>query len=195
MTQKIKNAFGCLPVLALLLSSPVFAQNTDTDGQMIETQHKATPEGIAYQADMPPMELMRAMFLDLQASADQGIPVPRRTNGFETGERIAIYAKLANVGRVYPGAVDGLMSLDTDVRVTDASGAVIVDQMAEGPQLESVPYPYDGDIPAAYFESFKVNLMALPITGDFMITLTFHDRTRPESETQPVEVVLEATIN
>ncbi len=194
MQRKLTHIFDWLPIAALLLGSPAYAQTNNADPQMAETPQEATQEGIAYQADMPPMQLIRAMFLDLQASSEAGQPVARADSTFETGERIAIYAKFANVGRVHPGALDGLMSIDTDVRITDTSGTIIVDQRAQGPQLESVPYPYQSPIPAAYFESFKLNLMALPIAGDFTISLTFHDRTRPESETKPVEVVLQATV-
>ena len=188
-----KTAYACLSAFALLMSTPAIAQNTQEETVTTSPQ-VATEEGVTIQALMPPMALMRAMFLDLQASADAGVPVARQDNRFATGERIAIYAKFTNVGRVHPGALDGLMQLDTRIRVIDAAGTVIIDQMAQGPEFESVPYPYQSPIPAAYFESFKVNLMALPIAGDFTIALTFTDRTRPEDETQPVEVVLEAVV-
>lgn len=172
------------------------ADNTsDTAGdQGASNQADATPEGTTRQTEMPPMRLIKAMLLDLQESSAAGVPTERGNAVFATGERIAIYTKFANVGRTNPGAIEGMMDLTAELQVLDGTGQVIIEQAVPSQGLETVQYPYEGPIPAAYFESFKLTLLALPSPGIYTIALTFKDETRPELQTQPVVVVLTVTI-
>ncbi|WP_342076548.1 hypothetical protein [Yoonia sp. SS1-5] len=159
------------------------------------TPSDPTPEGVIYQADMPPMTLLTGMFLDLDASARAGIPVAREADSFAPGERIAIYTKFRNVGRLNPGAVAGIMKLVADIQIFDEDGTLVVDQPAVGPAEAAVTYPYEGPIPDAYFDSFKLTLFTLSDPGEYRIVLTFTDQSRPETETQPVEVTFTTRIN
>lgn len=182
----------------LMTGKSAMPQTDNTSGTAGEkgasNQAEATPEGTTRQAEMPPMRLIRAMFLDLQESSAAGVPIDRGNTVFATGERIAIYTKFANVGRTNPGAIEGMMNLTADLQVLDGAGQVIIEQAIPSQGLETVPYPYESPIPAAYFESFKLTLLALPSPGIHTIMLTFRDETRPEPQTQPVVVVLTVTI-
>lgn len=193
MRLQYRKMLRALSILVTSMYGPALAQETGSSTTPTTSQ-QATAEGIAVQSMLPAMVLTRAMFLDMSASADAGLPVARDDNRFDIGERIAIYTKFANVGRIYPGALDGQMQIETSIRVIDESGRVIINQLVQGPEREAVPYPYESPIPAAYFDSFKLNLLALPIAGTFTIELTFTDKTRPAEETQPVVVTLEAIV-
>lgn len=166
-----------------------------TMGQQAVAQAEATPAGIVRQADMAPMALLESMFLDMDASAAAGTPVERVGNVFAAGQRITIYTRLANVGRANPGAVEALMDVVTDIQIFDESGALIIEQRLPNPELESVPYPYEGTLPDAYFDSFKLTIFALPNAGTYTIALTFTDLTRTQAQTGPVIVELVAVIN
>lgn len=87
------------------------------------------------------------------------------------------------------------MDLVTDIQVFDESGALIVDQRLPNPDLESVPYAYEGTLPDGYFDSFKLTIFALPNPGTYTIALTFTDLTRTQEQTLPVTVELVAVIN
>lgn len=176
------------------LSAALLVTNL-TMGHQASAQTETTSVGIVRQAEMPPMALLTSMFLNMDASAVAGIPVERDGNVFAAAQRIAIYAKFANVGRTNPGAVEALMDLVVDIQVFDASGKLIIDQRIPKPEVESVPYAYEGVLPGAYFDSFKLTLFALPNPGTYTIALTFTDLTRTPEETQPVTVVLTALIN
>jgi hypothetical protein len=164
-------------------------------GCQATAQTEATSTGIERQADMAPMELLNSMFLDMDASAEAKTPVERDANTFAAGQRIAIYTKFANVGRTNPGAVEALMDLVADIQVFDASGMLIIDQRIPKSEVESVPYTYEGALPDAYFDSFKLTLFALPNPGSYRIALTFTDLTRKLEQTQPITVELTALIN
>lgn len=166
-----------------------------TMGHQAVAQADATAAGIARQAEMPPMALLESMFLDVDASATAGTPVERDGNVFAAGQRIAIYTRFAYVGRTNPGAVEALMDLVTDIQVFNESGESIIEQRLPNPELESVPYPYEGALPDAYFDSFKLTLFALPNPGTYTIALTFTDLNRTQEQTQPVTVELAAVIN
>jgi hypothetical protein len=179
--------FACYRTFALMvLRDPEKHRATMPDEIVIDT------EAAAKQSAMPPLAVSVEFFLDRKASFVAGKSTARANAVFAPAEQITLMAQLENVGRTAPGTPSATYDINLAIEIADGAGKVIYSNPEawrfDGVAAHQVP------IPENYFQNGVESHLQFPAPGTYQITYKFRDLTRPDSETAPVEIVKDVTI-